>query len=513
MADQWAEFKNAAPADPWSEFQPAADASNLAHAGARAPDIGRTAAFGRGAAQGATLGFGDELQGLIQAALPVPGDAGTFAERYRRERDAARAANEAAKQAHPVLYRVGNVAGGAAPTLLAPAAKAAQGASLLTRAGVGALNAAPMGAAFGAGESTAATPGGIATDAALGAAGGAALGAATPVVGGLLKKGAAEAAEGLGGRALRYGRNAIAGVTNALARRKPLAPEAVEAAFQAGAIRPGSTVEGIANRLQEAADPLADRYGQILRDLEAKGVTGPNAAKMAGDLLAEAQQASNNSIIGTRAEALADTGRKLLSKPTAGVAPGGDLGLMQTELMKRELQNAAAGDFVKEGRLSLSGAARKEIAGRFKGAIEDAVAQQAQKAPDEAAAFVPVKEQLHNTLQALGAAREGAGRYARRSPFGLHEAMGLATGIATGNPAEAVGSLGLMHALKERGSSTAAWLARQGAQGARRLAGVEAARAPQSAVLALNPEVSALAEAMRRARVAGPLPAEAEDQQ
>lgn len=302
------------------------------------------------------------------------------------------------------------------------------------------------GGLYGAGSTDAKDAAGVAGDVALSAAGGAAVGKALDA--------ASPFAKWLYDKSIRFGRNAIAGVTNSLARRKPLPPEVVEQAFKVGAIRPGYNVENVANKLQDAADPLSQRYGEILADLEAKGVTGPNAQQMAAQLAKDAQQASNTTIIGTRADALQNTADALMSKPT--VNANRDLGLMQTELMKRELQSAAANDYVKEGSKSLSGAARKEIAGRFRGAIEDAVASQASKAPDEAAAFVPVKEELSRTLQALGAAREGAARYARRTPFGLHEAIGMASGIATGNPVEAAGAAGLMHVLKDRGASTLA---------------------------------------------------------
>jgi hypothetical protein len=157
--------------------------------------------------------------------------------------------------------------------------------------------------------------------------------------------------------------------------------------------------------------------------------------------------------------------------------------------MKRETQNAAAGDFVKEGRLSLAGHARKEVAGKLREAIEDAVTEQAHLVPDEAAAFQPVKERLHRLLEASGAANEAAARSTRRSPFGLQEAMGLASGIATGNPITAVVAPGLMSGVKNRSASTLAWAANKGA---RSLAG------PMTPVI--DPEIAALIAAMEAPR-------------
>jgi hypothetical protein len=319
-----------------------------------------------------------------------------------------------------------------------------------------------------AGLSKSSEPGGIAIDAATGAVvSGAMAKALPPLLGWLGNK--------LRAAGINYGRKAITGVSSPLARRAPLADEVVEEAFRADAIRPGSNVGGVATRLQDAVDPVTEQYAEILKRLEAAGVTGPHAATLAAELAQEASTASANSIIGTRAKALQDASQTLVGAtipqhhgppiviPPKPTLPGGELGLMQSELMKRELQKAAASEFVKEGSTSLAGAARKELAGRFKDAIEQAVESQAPKAPAEVASFVPVKEQLHRLLSALGPAREAAARSTRRIPFGLHEAMGLASGVASGNPTAAVATPALMSALKERGASTLAWGANRAA--------------------------------------------------
>lgn len=370
--------------------------------------------------------------------------------------------------------------------------------------------AAISGGLFSGATSKADDAAGIAGDALVGAGTGAAAGAALKTVGGPL-------AQWLAKKGQRYGAAALTGISS-IARKKAPSPEAVEQAFKVGAIRPGSTVEGIARRLQDAADPLAQRYGEILTELEAKGVTGPNAQRMAAQFAQEAATADANSIVGTRAKALGDTASALTGTPgghmTAAIPPkptlpGGELSLMQTELMKRELQADAASQYVKEGPTSLAGGAKKEIAGKFRQAIEDAVSAQSSKAPAEAAAFMPVKEELHRTLEGLGFAREGAARYARRNPFGLHEAMGLASGVASGNPLEAIGTVGAMHALKDRGTSTLASLAHGGAKA---LGAVPQRAVPGylSAPVAPKTFAQALAEALRRIE-AGPVPVPADE--
>lgn len=128
---------------------------------ARARDVTPGEAFGAGAAQGATLGFGDEAQGLIQAAgqKVLPERFGgidygkTFGQLYNESRDTKRLENEAAHVAHPKTYTTGEVVGGAAPAVLTPG---------------GRLAALATGAAQGAGFSNADTLGGLARDSALG---------------------------------------------------------------------------------------------------------------------------------------------------------------------------------------------------------------------------------------------------------------------------------------------------------------------------------------------------------
>jgi hypothetical protein len=333
---------------------------------------------------------------------------------------------------------------------------ALQTGALLASLASGSLGLGPAaagavgGGLWAAGTSKADSPGQFATDVAVGTATGGATGKGLDLA---VNHVARPLGQFLVDKGIKYGRKALSGVSSSLARRKPIPEEAVREAFNVRAIRPGSTVEGIANRLQDAADPLSAEYGSILQRLEAAGVHGPEAERMAAELARDASTAAQNSIIGTRAGALQSTADELGTKALP-VTGRGRLGLMQAENMKRELQADAATQYVKEGPTSLAGGAKKEIAGRFKDAIEQAVTDQAALAPQDAAAFQPVKERLHRTLTALGAAREGAARYARRSPFGLHEAMGLATGIASGNPVEAAGAAGLMSALKERGAST-----------------------------------------------------------
>lgn len=101
----------------------------------------------RGGAQGATMGFSDELQGGGQALFDkiLGNDGGkSLGDLYSQYTDEARAANAAAQAAHPVLYGAGNVAGGVGSGILTGGLGAE---TALGRVAVG----AGMGAASGVG--------------------------------------------------------------------------------------------------------------------------------------------------------------------------------------------------------------------------------------------------------------------------------------------------------------------------------------------------------------------------
>lgn len=148
--------------------QPAAPA-----APAEEPGVGESLA--RGAAQGATFGFADELTGALKAAFTD--------ESYSSARDKSREAYAAAQAAHPVAYGGAELAGGIAPMLipggaigkavglgakaveggeaLAAGAEAVQGATKVSKAAQLAADAA---------KSTAAVTGDLKAGAAFGAA-------------------------------------------------------------------------------------------------------------------------------------------------------------------------------------------------------------------------------------------------------------------------------------------------------------------------------------------------------
>lgn len=171
-----------------------------AQKGARGPDW---EALGRGGAQGASVGFSDELSGVFKALQAKGLDVGEWmattdlgkatalalmtaqggripsrpeyesvvkraadetrdelglkgglVENYRRGRDEERAANKEAEERSPLQYGGAELAGSLAVPM-PPVSKAAKGASWLSRVPEYAVKAAPVGAAFGLGKSEA----------------------------------------------------------------------------------------------------------------------------------------------------------------------------------------------------------------------------------------------------------------------------------------------------------------------------------------------------------------------
>jgi hypothetical protein len=169
---------------------------------AAAPAVSRLESAGRGALQGVTFGFSDEIGGgLAAAGNALLGDF-NISDNYSRTRDSIREGNRAAQQANPGTYVLGELAGGVAlPFSVAKAAtklpqagqavsrmagftpEVTQAATFGQRVGQGVRMGGAYGAAYGAGLSEADSVGGVALDTAKGAGVGALVGGvAVPAV-------------------------------------------------------------------------------------------------------------------------------------------------------------------------------------------------------------------------------------------------------------------------------------------------------------------------------------------
>lgn len=460
--------------------------------------------LGRGAAQGATFGFGDEIEGAIQALIPGvhdrPGD--TFADRYARWRDSARRTNDAANAANPKTFLGGQIAGGVA-TSAAPGGlvskvvgRAAPAVGAMARAEQAAQQAIPIGAAYGLGESKAETVGGLAKDAALGGAGGA-------LVGGTVAAVAPPLAAWLRSKSIEYGRKALSGISTPMSyTRKPIPEAAVDAAYESGGIRPFGTVTGTAERLEVAADKQGAIYNEIIKRLESQGVEGPTAREVAKRLLARAD--AEKRVTWQRMDPIVDdltsTAEEALTKSDPGkvYTHGFDppIDLSQTRALVGNAQSAATSEYAKiPNKVSLSGDAKMAVAGELRQAMEDAVAAQSSKSPADVARFMPEKEKLANLLWALQEAREGAGKAARRGPLGLSDIIPATAAASTGGALPAAATLVATKGVLPRVSSTVGATAR----GLSSLASHLGGSGPQGAqpVAALSPQAQAELEALR----------------
>ena len=139
-------------------------------------DIGETESALRGAAQGATLGFADEITGAAESlkdVLLTDAELSDIYDRYKIRRDESREAYRKAEEANPKSFLAGDVAGSLA-TMAVPGLNIAKGASAAGT--IGKLGA--LGAAEGMGRTSKEDLAGIAEDTMIGAGLGAGLGAA-----------------------------------------------------------------------------------------------------------------------------------------------------------------------------------------------------------------------------------------------------------------------------------------------------------------------------------------------
>lgn len=366
--------------------------------------------LGRGAAQGATLGFDDEIMGLIQAALPVSGDAPDFATRYRKERDARRRELAAAEKAHGGYYLGGQIAGGTAPALLAAMAAGPVGVAGRLAQGTG------LGAAQGAGGSEATTVGGLAKDTGIGAGVGLATGG--------VAEGVAKAVPAV---AYSLGNKFLNNTTGRISAKNALSKEAVEAAYESGAIRPWKGIQGASETLEAARNEVGGELGQVLRDFEKAGGVGFDKQNLAAELTYVGTKIKEGSYSSADYQPYFDAAKKLLTKPSAPGTNNIPVGL--GESLKRTAQQEAEAAYKALPGTRPSGTAKawEGIAARHRTAMEQALDQQRALAPDAVEAFIPLKMKYGPLAEAYSRAAEGAARSAGRGLLGLPEAVMLAS--------------------------------------------------------------------------------------
>lgn len=286
----------------------------------------------------------------------------------------------------------------------------AKGASFLVGGGVPRLMLG--GALYGAGSSESDNPMQMGVDAALGAAGGGALGLAGKA-----------AAKYLPRAAHYFANKFLTNKTGAIKAAEELSPEATQAAYEAGAIRPLRSIQHASDALEAARDEAGARIGGLLRQLEAEGVQGPDKVQMAKELVAVGQAIRDRSLDPRDFKPFLDTAEQMLTKPTVPGTNNVPLGI--AEDLKRSAQGLASRAYKAPAWAPAEGtaAAHEGVASRLRSAVEQAVEAQS---PQGAAEFQALKSQFGPVQEAYTRAAEGAARSAGRATLGLPEALMLA---------------------------------------------------------------------------------------
>jgi hypothetical protein len=208
------------------------------------------------------------------------------------------------------------------------------------------------------------------------------------------------------------------------------------------------------------------KYGSIVQGLEAEGVPGPSAIRIALQLLKQRGQVDRKTMIEeipALYRSAAERVLKVADPETFGLTLG------QNEELKQSLQDPRLYNRVSTSDINL-GPTRRDIASTFRKASEESIDQAVAAAPEGSEiqrlgeAFRPVKERYGNLATARDAAERGTQRAAQRSNFGMKEIAAGAAEAAQGNYVKAARNIGLMKLLTSRLPSTGASTAYQGYQ-------------------------------------------------
>lgn len=233
-----------------------AELEYTAKTGKRLPAYATGEAKARGAYQGFTSEFGDELAGGMQAAIdtvtsPFTGDPRSIPERYTEKRDELRARNARAREVDPVGYYGSEIVVGAlSPTPLGKGTAVAQGLKYGALAGLGASEANPLE-----------NPGQTLMDTAGGAIVGSVAGKVVPAVAGAV----APLAK-------------AAGRTAAEAARRVPGVKPVEDFARAGGEVAGDFFAGVGGGIQRSLERGLSREGRV----EAANIQAAKAAGLQG---------------------------------------------------------------------------------------------------------------------------------------------------------------------------------------------------------------------------------------
>lgn len=365
----------------------------------------------RGALQGATAGFADEISGATEALWnAAKGDPRTFGELYRTYRDESRANFKKAEEANPKSFMAGNV-GGAVATSLIPG---------MGGATIGKL--ALQGAAQGLGSSEADLTEGefaqAAKDTAVGAGTGAAIGGAGKVlsagaskVAPSVKNALSKTGDYLGEQAEKLAVKATGATGN---QSLQFADDAGRQLLDRGLVKFGDNAGKIAQRVGAASDDAGRAIGEAMETLEKQGVTASvdNVVTALESKIDDLAQTPGNERIIKQLQAEVDN---LYNRGQSNLPIGAG------EQAKRNFQGQTN---------YFSPEAEKKASAQVASAFREEVEQAAQKADPTTANLFKQEKETFGLLAPIKEAAEKRAAQQAQSPFG--GLTDVVTGATTG---------------------------------------------------------------------------------
>lgn len=379
----------------------------------------------RGAAQGASLGFSDELTGALESTA---GSLGLVPDKtYEQSRDEARANNQAAQKANPVTYGAGEIGGGLASSFALPGAAATMGGRALQAGATGAI----MG--YGVTDKREDILPAMATGATLGAI-------ATPLIeggAGLISRGVNKVAGGLKSGAEKLAIKA----TGATGRESMgFAPEAGRELLDTRMVRAFDNPENVAQRLGQATEKSGRGISSALEQLDSAGGS-LNVDSITNNLQNKIVELSktrgNEKIISQLQNELENLATGPQSMP-----------LSLAEQSKRNYQ----------GQVNYaSPEAEKKVSAQMANIYKTGVEEEATKLNPELANQFKEDKRLFGLLSPIQEASEKRAAQQSQKPFGgLMDVAATGVGSAVGGPVGAIVGASARNILMPRVASTSA---------------------------------------------------------
>ncbi len=431
-------------AGPWEKYQKPASAPTETDSSSEGPwtkfaktpadKPGAVTSAVRGAAQGLSLGFGDEIQGLMEAGGQAVGIKGLGAnnfdqsfqkpklsldelrDAYIQARDEARGADKAAKEANPGSYFTGELVGGFAGAKKLPTPKVQ---NLKSAVGTGMA----YGGATGLGNSEADTVLGMAADTAVGLGIGAAGGAAAHGAGKAIDAGRSLAGRA-GSKLKDLAEKSAVNATGATGKQASnFSDDAGRELLDSKIVRFGDSQEKIAERAASAVKSAEGKISSSLEKLENAGVK-VDSNDIYGSIRSKIKELKGDPSNADVVRGLeAELDNIILAADELGTT---DVGIKFAEQIKRGY-NRKAGNWVDPEK----GQIGKELYQTYRRGVEDA----AKRADPATAAVFEEGKRAYGLMAPIKEAAERRAATTAQSPAGgLLDLGGMVGGFQAAGP-------------------------------------------------------------------------------